>query len=85
MAFFFDILGDVPRVNGQRVVACAFGDRSLKQHLSSEPDVRDTEFLILASDGLWKARHFFQSFTYLHSYCYMHIFFSQTHLMGESI
>lgn len=52
--------GDVPRVNGQLAVARAFGDRSLKQHLSSEPDVRDTsidatiEFLILASDGLWK-------------------------------
>ena len=64
MAFFFDILGDVPRVNGQLVVASVFGDRSLKQHLSSEPDVRDTtidattEFLVLASDGLWKARHF---------------------------
>jgi len=52
--------GDVPRVNGQLAVARAFGDRSLKQHLSSEPDVINTgidatiEFLILASDGLWK-------------------------------
>ncbi|XP_073004088.1 probable protein phosphatase 2C 44 [Typha latifolia] len=52
--------GDVPRVNGQLAVARAFGDQSLKAHLSSEPDVRhvpiDTsiEFVILASDGLWK-------------------------------
>uniref|UniRef100_A0A0E0EBV5 protein-serine/threonine phosphatase n=1 Tax=Oryza meridionalis TaxID=40149 RepID=A0A0E0EBV5_9ORYZ len=42
-------------------VARAFGDRSLKKHLSSEPDVveepidENTDFLILASDGLWKA------------------------------
>ncbi|KAK8916491.1 putative protein phosphatase 2C 44 [Platanthera zijinensis] len=52
--------GDVPRVNGQLAVARAFGDQSLKAHLSSEPDVRHVpidstmEFLILASDGLWK-------------------------------
>ncbi|CAL9203442.1 probable protein phosphatase 2C 44 isoform X1 [Musa acuminata AAA Group] len=52
--------GDVPRVNGQLAVARAFGDQSLKAHLSSEPDVRHvpidstTEFVILASDGLWK-------------------------------
>ncbi|KAF6141933.1 hypothetical protein GIB67_037901 [Kingdonia uniflora] len=52
--------GDVPRVDGQLAVARAFGDRSLKKHLSSEPDVEvqmiddGTEFLILASDGLWK-------------------------------
>jgi hypothetical protein len=32
--------GDVPRVNGQLAVARAFGDHSLKAHLSSEPDVR---------------------------------------------
>lgn len=41
-------------------MARAFGDKSLKRHLSSEPDVRvemidnDVEFIILASDGLWK-------------------------------
>lgn len=41
-------------------MARAFGDKSLKMHLSSEPDVAvemiddETEFLILASDGLWK-------------------------------
>lgn len=52
--------GDVPRVNGQLAVARAFGDQSLKAHLSSEPDVRHVpidstiKFVILASDGLWK-------------------------------
>ncbi|KAJ7948678.1 Protein phosphatase 2C family protein [Quillaja saponaria] len=52
--------GDVPRVDGQLAVARAFGDKSLKKHLSSEPDVTvemiddDAEFVILASDGLWK-------------------------------
>ncbi|PSS05589.1 Protein like [Actinidia chinensis var. chinensis] len=52
--------GDVPRVDGQLAVARAFGDKSLKEHLSSEPDVasevidEDTEFIILASDGIWK-------------------------------
>ena len=50
----------MPRVDGQLAVARAFGDRSLKAHLSSDPDVEvetidaDTEFFILASDGLWK-------------------------------
>ncbi|KAJ0090232.1 hypothetical protein Patl1_14873 [Pistacia atlantica] len=58
--FVTTLPGDVPRVNGQLAVARAFGDQSLKAHLSSDPDVRhvpiDTtiEFLILASDGLWK-------------------------------
>lgn len=58
--FISNIPGDVPRVDGQLAVARAFGDRSLKLHLSSEPYVKeemiddDTEFLILASDGLWK-------------------------------
>lgn len=52
--------GDVPRVDGQLAVARAFGDKSLKGHLSSDPDVvvehidDETEFAILASDGLWK-------------------------------
>lgn len=56
----FHISGDVPRVNGQLAVARAFGDQSLKAHLSSEPDIRHVpidstiEFVILASDGLWK-------------------------------
>ncbi|XP_052208382.1 probable protein phosphatase 2C 58 isoform X4 [Diospyros lotus] len=58
--FVSNLTGDVPRVDGQLAVARAFGDKSLKRHLSSEPDVAvemiddDTEFLILASDGLWK-------------------------------
>ena len=52
--------GDVARVDGQLAVARAFGDKSLKDHLSSEPDVAmemiddDTDCIILASDGLWK-------------------------------
>jgi hypothetical protein len=56
--------GDVPRVNGQLAVARAFGDQSLKAHLSSEPDVRHVpidssiEFVILASDGLWKVSYY---------------------------
>lgn len=51
--------GDVPRVDGQLAVARAFGDKTLKDHLSSEPHVTfemiedDTEFVILASDGVW--------------------------------
>ncbi|KAF6143868.1 hypothetical protein GIB67_009849 [Kingdonia uniflora] len=58
--FVITLPGDVPRVNGQLAVARAFGDQSLKAHLSSEPDVRHVpidstiEFVILASDGLWK-------------------------------
>lgn len=59
--FVTTLPGDVPRVNGQLAVARAFGDQSLKAHLSSEPDVRhvpiidsNIEFVILASDGLWK-------------------------------
>ncbi|KAI3457438.1 hypothetical protein Pfo_014101 [Paulownia fortunei] len=52
--------GDVPRVDGQLAVARAFGDKTLKEHLSSEPDVAveviddEIEFIILASDGIWK-------------------------------
>ncbi|XP_042023547.1 probable protein phosphatase 2C 39 isoform X1 [Salvia splendens] len=52
--------GDVPRVDGQLAVARAFGDKTIKDHLSSEPDVivetidDETEFMILASDGVWK-------------------------------
>ncbi|KDO62547.1 hypothetical protein CISIN_1g023418mg [Citrus sinensis] len=58
--FVSNFPGDVPRVDGQLAVARAFGDKSLKMHLSSEPHVvmetidDDTEFIILASDGLWK-------------------------------
>lgn len=52
--------GDVARVDGALAVARAFGDKSLKEHLSAEPDVSvdmiddETEFIILASDGIWK-------------------------------
>ncbi|KAK9688878.1 hypothetical protein RND81_09G017900 [Saponaria officinalis] len=51
--------GDVARVDGQLAVARAFGDKSIKEHLSSEPHVvvelidDDAEFAILASDGIW--------------------------------
>lgn len=54
--------GDVARVDGQLAVSRAFGDKSLKKHLSSDPYVTvemiddGAEFLILASDGLWKVR-----------------------------
>ena len=63
------LIGDVPRVNGQLAVARAFGDQSLRAHLSSEPDVKhiqinsSIEFVILASDGLWKVLVFFANFT----------------------
>ncbi|XP_022738255.1 probable protein phosphatase 2C 58 isoform X2 [Durio zibethinus] len=58
--FVSNLPGDVPRVDGQLAVARAFGDKSLKIHLSSEPDVTveliddNAEFIILASDGIWK-------------------------------
>jgi len=58
--FVSNLPGDVPRVNGQLAVSRAFGDKSLKSHLRSDPDIRfsdtnaDAELLILASDGLWK-------------------------------
>ncbi|KAA8526352.1 hypothetical protein F0562_008445 [Nyssa sinensis] len=58
--FVSNLPGDVPRVDGQLAVARAFGDKSLKRHLSSEPDITvemiddESEFVILASDGLWK-------------------------------
>ncbi|KMZ63687.1 putative Protein phosphatase 2c [Zostera marina] len=58
--FVSNLPGDVPRVNGQLAVSRAFGDKSLKSHLRSDPDIRsadvtpNTELMILASDGLWK-------------------------------
>lgn len=70
---YADNSGDVPRVDGQLAVARAFGDRSLKVHLSSEPFINEetideqTDFLILASDGLWKV--FFH-----HNYALVNIF-----------
>ncbi|XP_074280135.1 putative protein phosphatase 2C 9 isoform X1 [Silene latifolia] len=58
--FVSNLPGDVPRVNGQLAVSRAFGDKSLKSHLRSDPDVQEAnidfnaDILILASDGLWK-------------------------------
>ncbi|KAL3651631.1 hypothetical protein CASFOL_004633 [Castilleja foliolosa] len=58
--FVSNLPGDVPRVNGQLAVSRAFGDKNLKTHLSSDPDMTsaeidaETDLLILASDGLWK-------------------------------
>ncbi|KAL1822066.1 probable protein phosphatase 2C 9 [Daucus carota subsp. sativus] len=58
--FVSNLPGDVPRVNGQLAVSRAFGDKSLKTHLRSDPDIqdavigRDVDVLILASDGVWK-------------------------------
>ncbi|XP_054778778.1 probable protein phosphatase 2C 39 isoform X1 [Prosopis cineraria] len=52
--------GCVPRVDGVLAMSRAFGDGRLKEHITAEPDVmvqnitEDTEFIILASDGLWK-------------------------------
>lgn len=57
------VTGDVPRVDGQLAVARAFGDKSLKIHLSSEPDIThqtihdETEFIVFASDGIWKVSY----------------------------
>ncbi|KAK7252311.1 hypothetical protein RIF29_36162 [Crotalaria pallida] len=58
--FVSNMPGDVARVNGQLAVSRAFGDKNLKTHLRSDPDIQyediaaDIELLILASDGLWK-------------------------------
>ncbi|KAK6923391.1 PPM-type phosphatase-like domain [Dillenia turbinata] len=58
--FVTNLPGDVPRVNGQLAVSRAFGDKNLKSHLRSDPDIRSidigptNDILILASDGLWK-------------------------------
>ncbi|GAB2225242.1 hypothetical protein Droror1_Dr00006033 [Drosera rotundifolia] len=58
--FVSNMPGDVARVNGQLAVSRAFGDKNLKLHLRSDPDIKhadishDTDLLILASDGLWK-------------------------------
>ena len=47
-------------MDAQLAMARAFGDRSLKEHISSDPDVAiedvgdGVELLVLASDGLWK-------------------------------
>ncbi|KAA0052483.1 putative protein phosphatase 2C 28 isoform X1 [Cucumis melo var. makuwa] len=58
--FVVQMPGSVPRVDGQLAMSRAFGDAKLKEHITSEPDIRivaienETEFAILASDGLWK-------------------------------
>ncbi|KAL8156000.1 putative protein phosphatase 2C 10 [Apium graveolens] len=58
--FVSNMPGDVARVNGQLAVSRAFGDKNLKNHLRSDPDVTnanidgDTDLLVLASDGVWK-------------------------------
>ncbi|TVU38900.1 hypothetical protein EJB05_12295, partial [Eragrostis curvula] len=58
--FVTEIHGDVPRVDASLAMARAFGDRSLKEHISSDPDaaIEDVgdgaELVVLASDGLWK-------------------------------
>nr|AQV11978.1 PP2C [Tamarix hispida] len=58
--FVSNMPGDVARVNGQLAVSRAFGDKNLKSHLRSDPDIRtadvgpDADLVILASDGLWK-------------------------------
>ncbi|KAH1114503.1 hypothetical protein J1N35_007881, partial [Gossypium stocksii] len=51
---------DIPRVNGHLAISHAFGDKSLKSHLRSDPHIQWTnidnkiDILILASGGLWK-------------------------------
>ena len=78
------ILGDVARVNGQLAVSRAFGDKNLKTHLRSDPDVQnadvdsDTDILVLASDGLWKVINLSLSLSLLLTlYCvYLYGFFS---------
>ncbi|OMO83238.1 phosphatase 2C (PP2C)-like protein [Corchorus capsularis] len=59
--FVSEMPGNVPRVDGQLAMTRAFGDAKVKEHITSEPDVRvemidpnTDEFIILASDGLWK-------------------------------
>ncbi|KAM0838124.1 hypothetical protein ACQ4PT_061195 [Festuca glaucescens] len=58
--FVTQMHGDVPRVDASLAMSRAFGDRKLKEHISSDQDVAiedvgdDTEFVVLASDGLWK-------------------------------
>ncbi|KAI6703260.1 hypothetical protein NL676_012396 [Syzygium grande] len=53
-------LGDVPRVDRQLAMTRAFGDEKVKDHITSELDIfienidKGTEFILLASDGLWK-------------------------------
>lgn len=72
LIILFVMLGDVARVNGQLAVSRAFGDKNLKTHLRSDPDIKnhdvdfETELLILASDGLWKVITSYQTATSIH-------------------
>ncbi|CAN6968967.1 hypothetical protein Bca4012_088454 [Brassica carinata] len=56
--FVSNIPGDVLRVDGQLAVARAFGDKRLKIHLCSEPDIThqavgdQNEFVVFTSDGI---------------------------------
>lgn len=53
-------MGGVYRVDNRLNMSRAFGDYIIKEHLSVEPDIWDNsltdedDFLIVASDGLWK-------------------------------
>ncbi|KAK1361330.1 hypothetical protein POM88_045804 [Heracleum sosnowskyi] len=53
-------LRNIPRADGQLAMTRAFGDKKVKKHITAKPDVgvkkidKDVDFLILASDGLWK-------------------------------
>ncbi|XP_038689808.1 probable protein phosphatase 2C 58 isoform X2 [Tripterygium wilfordii] len=58
--FVTQMPGNVPRVDGRLAMTRSFGDESLKDHIISKPDIKITtidtnaEFMILASDGMWK-------------------------------
>ncbi|KAK8696694.1 hypothetical protein V6N13_001826 [Hibiscus sabdariffa] len=43
--FVSNMPGDVPRVNGQLAVSRAFGDKNLKSHLRSDPDIQNTNVM----------------------------------------
>ncbi|KAA3456134.1 putative protein phosphatase 2C 28 isoform X1 [Gossypium australe] len=67
--------GNVPRVDGQLAMTRAFGDGNLKEHITSEPNVRieiiepnTVEFIILASDGLWKVMSSEEAFDEIREY-----------------
>ncbi|CAN0911598.1 Probable protein phosphatase 2C 28 [Linum grandiflorum] len=53
--------GNIPRVDGELAMSRAFGDADLKDHISSDPDLKivrvdpsASDLIILASDGIWK-------------------------------
>ncbi|KAK1405186.1 hypothetical protein POM88_004791 [Heracleum sosnowskyi] len=54
------VTDNIPRADGQLAMTRAFGDKKVKKHITAKPDVgvkkidKDVDFLILASDGLWK-------------------------------